>query len=207
MRCVKYSCPRGSFGIFSRDFKLEHLLDFNSKKPKLLLHSCCAPCLTHPLEELRKDFEVTIFFYNPNIHPHEEYEMRLAEAKKYCNGKCEIIEEEYDSKRWFNLTRGLENEPERGKRCQICYEMRLAKTAEVAVERNFHVFATTLSISPHKNAKWLNEIGEQLAEKFGIKHLTADWKKRDGFKKSLTLSRTANLHRQNYCGCAYSIPH
>jgi len=170
----------------------------------LLLHSCCAPCLTHPLEELRKNFKVTIFFYNPNIHPHEEYEMRLTEAKKYCNEKCEIIEEEYDPKLWFKLTKGLENEPERGKRCQTCYEMRLAKTAEVAVKRGFHVFATTLSISPHKNAEWLNEIGERLAEKFDIKYLAADWKKRDGFRRSVELSKKVGLRRQNYCGCIYS---
>jgi len=173
---------------------------------KLLLHSCCAPCLTHPFAELAKDFEVAIFFYNPNIHPREEYEMRLAEAKKYCDKKCKILEGEYDSARWFELARGLENEPERGKRCRICYEMRLAKTAEVAVKEGFQAFATTLSISPHKNAEWLNEIGEQLAEKFGVKYLAADWKKRDGFKKSLAISRKFNLKRQNYCGCTYSIP-
>ena len=171
---------------------------------KLLLHSCCAPCLTHPLEELRKDFEVVIFFYNPNIHPREEYDMRLTEAKKYCNGKCEIIEGKYEVERWFELAKGLEDEPERGSRCRICYEMRLAKTAEVAVKKNFQTFATTLSIAPHKNAKWLNEIGKNLEQKFGVKYLAADWKKRDGFKKPLALSRAANLHRQNYCGCAYS---
>ncbi len=171
---------------------------------KLLLHSCCAPCLTHPLAELQKDFEVTIFFYNPNIHPREEYEMRLAEAKKYCREKCEIIEGNYDSKRWFKLARGLENEPERGSRCRICYEMRLAKTAEVAVKRNFQTFATTLSISPHKNSAWLNEIGKDLEQKFGVKFLESDWKKRDGFKKSLAFSHAANLNRQNYCGCMYS---
>ncbi len=141
--------------------------------------------------------------------------MRLQEAKKYCRGESkdpaqrgkneiEIIEGEYDSERWFELVKGLENEPEKGERCRVCYEMRLAKTAEFAVKNDFQVFATTLSISPHKNSKWLNEIGKNLEQKFEVKFLEADWKKCDGFKKSLELSNAAKLQRQNYCGCAYS---
>ncbi len=171
---------------------------------KLLLHSCCAPCLTHPLAELRKDFDVTLFFYNPNIHPREEYEMRLAEAKKYCAGRCEILEEKYDPENWFAKIRGFENEPERGKRCKICYEMRLAKTAELAAKLGFQFFATTLSISPHKNADWLNEIGRKLSSRHGIDFFEANWKKCDGFRKSVELSAAAELKRQNYCGCVYS---
>lgn len=173
-------------------------------KRKLLLHSCCAPCLTHPLSELQKEFEVVLFFYNPNIHPRAEYDMRLAEAKKYCKGKCEILEETYDPETWFELTKGLENEPERGARCRICYEMRLAKTAAVAAKSGFQTFATTLSISPHKNAEWINALGRELEKRFGVEFLEADWKKRDGFKKSLEISKKSNLKRQNYCGCAYS---
>jgi predicted adenine nucleotide alpha hydrolase (AANH) superfamily ATPase len=176
----------------------------NVKKPKILLHSCCAPCLTHPLEELQKDFEVVLFFYNPNIHPREEYEMRLTEAKRYCLGKCEILEEKYDPEVWFEKIKGFENEPERGARCRICYEMRLAKTAEFAAKSGFQFFATTLSISPHKNADWLNEIGQKLSSKYKIKFLESNWKKCDGFKKSLELSKSANLKRQNYCGCVFS---
>jgi hypothetical protein len=186
----------------------------NLPRKKLLLHSCCAPCLTHPLLELQKDFDVTLFFYNPNIQPREEYEMRLAEAKRYCSGKlvrrslgeggCEILEGNYDSEDWFEKIRGLEDEPERGKRCKICYEIRLAKTAETAAELGFQAFATTLSISPHKNANWLNEIGKDLEQKHGVKYLESDWKKCDGFKKSLALSAEAKLKRQNYCGCVYS---
>ena len=179
---------------------------------KLLLHSYCAPCLTHPLLELQKDFEVTLFFYNPNIHPRTEYEMRLAEAKRYCRGSpaergrkgCEILEGSYDPENWFEKIRGLEDEPERGKRCKICYEIRLAKTAETAAKLGFQTFATTLSISPHKNANWLNEIGKDLEQKYDVKYLESNWKKCEGFKKSLELSAEANLKRQNYCGCIYS---
>ena len=140
--------------------------------------------------------------------------MRLTEAKKYCrkisedstlqNRKIEIIEGEYEDSKWFELAKGHENDPERGERCRICYEMRLAKTAETAAKKGFHAFTTTLSISPHKNSAWLNEIGENLEQKFGVKYLKSDWKKRDGFKQSLEISRKFNLNRQNYCGCTYS---
>ena len=171
---------------------------------KLLLHSCCAPCLTHPLLELQKDFEVTLFFYNPNIHPRTEYEMRLAEAKRYCKDKCEILEGSYDLENWFEKIRGLEDEPERGKRCKICYEIRLAKTAELAAKSAFQFFATTLSISPHKNANWLNEIGRELSIKHGVDFLESNWKKCDGFRKSVEMSAEARLTRQNYCGCIFS---
>ena len=171
---------------------------------RLLLHTCCAPCLTHPLNELEKNYNVTIFFYGPNIHPRKEYEMRLNEAEKFCSGRVKIIPGDYDSERWFELTKGHERDPERGERCRICYEMRLAKTAELAVKEGFQAFATTLSISPHKDADWLNEIGQVLEQKYGVKYLPADWKKYDGFRHSLELSRKAKLQRQNYCGCAYS---
>jgi len=173
-------------------------------KPPLLLHSCCAPCLTHPLAELQKSFEISLFFYNPNIHPRTEYEIRLAEAKRFCEKKCEIIEAEYEDEKWFESTKNLKNEPERGQRCKICYELRLRKTAEYAEKNSFPHFTTTLSISPHKNADWLNEIGENLAKEFDLNFFVADWKKQDGFKKSIALSHAAKLRRQNYCGCVYS---
>jgi epoxyqueuosine reductase len=168
---------------------------------RLLLHTCCAPCLTHPLTELQKNFEVTVFFYNPNIHPCAEYKIRLREAQKYLSGKAKILKGNYEDAHWFELIKGHENDPERGERCRICYEMRLAKTAETAAKSGFHIFTTTLSISPHKNATWLNEIGKLMEQKFSVKYLTADWKKHDGFKKSLKLSKSAGLLRQNYCGC------
>lgn len=124
--------------------------------------------------------------------------------RKYLAGKCEMLEAEYDMENWFEKTRGLENEPERGARCKICYEMRMRKTAEYARENGFEFFTTTLSISPHKNAAWLNEIGKNLEAEFGVKYFEADWKKCDGFKKSLEISREAQLQRQDYCGCIYS---
>ena len=171
---------------------------------KLFLHTCCAPCLTHPLELLEKDYNVTVYFYGPNIHPKTEYEMRLGEAKKYCEDRCKIIEGEYEDQHWFELTKGHEKDPERGERCRICYKIRLEKTADFAAENGFDVFTSTLSISPHKNANWVNEIGTELAGKYKIQYLPANWKKCDGFKKSLELSQKFNLKRQDYCGCAYS---
>jgi len=172
---------------------------------KVLLHTCCAPCSTHPLEELKnKGFEVILFYYNPNIHPREEYEMRVEEAKKYSKNKVEIIEGNYDVEKWFELTKGLEEEPERGKRCEICFETRMRATAEKAKELKFDYFTTTLSISPHKDAKLLNKIGAQLEQELGVKYLEANWKKCDGFLHSLEMSREAKLRRQNYCGCVYS---
>ncbi|MDD3067218.1 MAG: epoxyqueuosine reductase QueH [Candidatus Gracilibacteria bacterium] len=173
-------------------------------KPKLLLHTCCAPCLTHPLQELQKEFEVIAFYYNPNIHPREEYEMRIGEMRKYLAGKCEMLEAEYDAENWFVKTRGFEMEKERGLRCKICYEMRMRKTAQYAKKNGFAAFTTTLSISPHKNSGWLNEIGKALEKELGIRYIEADWKKCDGFKKSLDISRAENLQRQDYCGCIYS---
>lgn len=177
--------------------------------PKLLLHVCCAPCATYPLSQLQKDFEVTAYFYDPNIHPREEYEKRLSEAKKYFSNDrihpaTKLIEAEYDDDRWFALTKGLENEPEKGVRCQICYQMRLEKTAEFASQNSFDYFTAALSVSPHKDAQKINAIGEKMAEKYSVKYFPADWKKRDGFRQSVELSRTANLKRQDYCGCVYS---
>lgn len=175
-----------------------------SRQPKLLLHTCCAPCLTYPLEVLKRDFAVTVYFSNSNIHPRDEYQTRLAEAKRYCETRCEFIEDKYDCEKWFTEIRGFENEPERGERCRICYRLRLAQTAKFAAKNGFEVFATTLSISPHKNANWLNEIGTELAQKFNVKFQESNWKKKGGFQNSITLSREFGLKRQNYCGCIFS---
>ena len=177
----------------------------NYQMSKLLLHSCCAPCLTHPLTKLRKKFAIVVYFYNPNINPRAEYTMRLLETQKYCaKQKCELLKEKYDPENWYSQIRGLEQAPERGQRCQICYRMRLAQTAKIAQKQGFPYFATTLSISPHKNATLLNKIGQALASKYKLKFLEADWKKQDGFRKSVELSTAAGLRRQNYCGCEYS---
>ena len=173
---------------------------------KLLLHVCCAPCCTYPIKKLRNQFDITAYFYGPNIHPEKEYKTRLLEFKNYC-GKHHIkyIEAPYEVEKWFELTKGLENEPERGKRCAICYEMRMRKTAEYASKNNFEYFDTTLSLSPHKDFKLISEIGNKLATEFNVKYFGGNFKKEDGFKKSVEISEKAGLYRQNYCGCVYSV--
>ena len=169
-------------------------------KPKILLHVCCAPCSTQSIEELKKDYDVTLFFYNPNIHPKEEYEKRLNEAKKISKILgLPLIEGEYDKDAWLEAVKGFENEPENGKRCAICYEFRLKKSSEKA--KDFDFFTTTLTISPHKNSEVINEIGSKINHKF----LKKNFKKKDGFRKSIELSKKHNLYRQDYCGCIYSL--
>ena len=176
---------------------------------KVLLHICCAPDATYPVLYLRgRHYNVTGFFYNPNIHPKEEYEKRLGEAKKLSKELYfTLIEGEYDPKtlrKWFALTRGLESEKEGNYRCYLCYKERLEKTAELAKELGFDYFTTTISISPHKRSEWVFEIGEEMANKFNVKFLAADFKKRNGFKSSVILSHFYRLYRQNYCGCIFS---
>lgn len=174
-------------------------------KQKLLLHSCCAPCVTVPVERLRFDYEITCFFYNPNIHPTEEYLKRLEEINNLASQlNVEIIIHQYDSDRWFELTNGWEDEPEGGERCKICFGMRLQETAKYTKKHGFDVFSTTLSISPHKDAILINQIGEKLAEQYQIKFLVANFKKKDGYKLSIELSRKYDLYRQDYCGCVFS---
>lgn len=177
-----------------------------SMKPKLLLHVCCATCGAYVLELLKPDYDIAAYYYNPNIYPKAEYEKRIAEVKQYClKNNLEFIEEKPDQDHWFELTRGHKEDPERGERCGICYKMRLQKTAEYAKANGFDIFGTDLSISPHKNAKKLNEIGEALAKTFGIKYLVSDFKKQDGFKKAMQISCEHNFYRQDYCGCIYSL--
>jgi predicted adenine nucleotide alpha hydrolase (AANH) superfamily ATPase len=177
----------------------------SSQKPKMLLHVCCAPCSSAVLERLRDEFDITGYFYDPNIHPEEEYIRRLEEGRRfYREIGIPLIEAPYDAERWFAKTAEFKEAPEGGIRCEICYDMRLNKAAGFARENNFDIFATVLSISPHKKAEKINNIGRRLAERYGIRFYEADFKKKDGFKRSLELSRRYNLYRQDYCGCIYS---
>ncbi|MDD4352208.1 MAG: epoxyqueuosine reductase QueH [Candidatus Gracilibacteria bacterium] len=172
---------------------------------KLLLHTCCAPCSAYVEQVLRPNFEVSLYYFNPNIHPKAEYQTRLAELKKYA-AKYEInfIEAAYQPETWFAYIKGYEEEPEGGERCRLCYRMRLEATAKYAKENGFEHFTSTLSISPHKKSAWINEIGKELAEKYALNFLEADFKKQDGFKKSCEVSKEEGFYRQTYCGCVYS---
>jgi len=174
-------------------------------KKKLLLHTCCAPCSTTVLERLSGEYEITGYYYNPNIHPAEEYDTRADEARVFYEKKeLPIIEEEYDEGRWHELVKGHEDDPERGERCTICYRMRLERTAEKAAKLGFDTFGTVLSISPHKDVKRINDLGSEIARKAGVSFLIADFKKKDGYRRSMEISREEGLYRQNYCGCIHS---
>ena len=174
-------------------------------KASLLLHICCAPCSPFAIELLQKDYDVTAFFYDPNIHPEEEYRFRLEEMKRFSNEiSLPLVDAEYDVDRWFDKIEGHEMDKEKGERCNLCFDLRLDKTARFAKKNGFLFFATVLSTSPHKDAKMINKIGQILSKKHGIKFLEADFKKRDGFKKSIFMSKKYDLKRQNYCGCIYS---
>jgi predicted adenine nucleotide alpha hydrolase (AANH) superfamily ATPase len=171
-----------------------------------LLHVCCAPDATVAIERLSQDYAVETFFYNPNIHPREEYEKRLAEMRKVAERYgVPLHEGPYDEARWFDLARGLMDEPERGRRCETCFRMRLEATAAFARDRGFQAFAATLTVSPHKDANLVNRLGKEAGERFGVAYLATDLKKKDGFKRSLELSRELALYRQDYCGCLSSL--
>lgn len=179
------------------------------EKKKLLLHACCAPCSSYVLEYLEEQYDITVFYYNPNITEKEEYIKRVNEINRFVSeapfaANVKIIEGEYEPYMFFEISKGLENEPERGKRCYKCYELRMDKTARFAKENCYDVFTTTLSISPHKNAKWLNEIGMRLSEKYQVPYLYSDFKKKNGYTRSIQLSKEYNLYRQDYCGCVFS---
>jgi predicted adenine nucleotide alpha hydrolase (AANH) superfamily ATPase len=181
----------------------------NQKVPTLLIHSCCAPCSSYCLELLSSYFKITVFYYNPNIYPAEEYQMRSMEQKRFCEsfpGKYPItfVEGKYDTNEFYEMAKGLEQAKEGGERCYKCYELRLRKTCEYAKAHDFDFFTTTLSISPMKNAKWLNEIGGKLEEEYKISYLYSDFKKKNGYKRSIQLSAEYNLYRQSFCGCIYS---
>ncbi len=189
---------------------LEQIKDLKIK-PKLLLHSCCAPCSSSVIERLISFFDITILYYNPNIEPKEEYEKRKLEQKiflKLLNDKnnygIKFLDCDYDNDKFKKMALGLEDVKEGGQRCFKCYKLRLEYTAQKASKLEYDYFGTTLSISPYKNAIKLNEIGLSLEQEYQIKYLVADFKKRDGYKKSIELSKQYNLYRQNYCGCIYS---
>lgn len=177
--------------------------------PKLLVHSCCAPCSSYVLEYLNPYFDITVLYYNPNISPKEEYEKRKAEQIRLINELSKdkpisFFDCDYDGDTYETSIKGYESEPEGGLRCKICFSLRLDKTAKFAQTEGFDYFVTTLSISPLKNAALLNEIGFNLAEKYDVKYLPSDFKKREGYKRSIELSKKYNLYRQNFCGCIYS---
>lgn len=177
--------------------------------PSLLLHSCCAPCSSYCIEEVSPHFATTVFYYNPNIDTDEEYEHRKSEqqrfiAEKVWQNPVSFVGCDHDKDDFLKIAKGLENVPEGGERCFACYRLRLEKTAKYAKENGFTYFGTTLSVSPLKNAQKLNEIGLELQEKYGVKFLPSDFKKRGGYLKSIEFSREYGLYRQNYCGCEYS---
>jgi len=189
--------------------KCEEIINSLDTKKTLLLHSCCAPCSSYVISYLANYFNITILYYNPNIYPYEEYEKRKEEQInliKKLENNIEILDCDYENDKYNDLIKGLENEPERGNRCTICYKMRIEKTAFLAKKNNYDFFCTTLSVSPHKNANLINEIGQDLEKEYQIKWLYSDFKKKDGYKKSIELSKKYNLYRQDYCGCIYSKP-
>lgn len=178
-------------------------------RPRLLLQSCCGPCSSYVLEALTPFFDVTVLYYNPNIQPREEYELRLLNQKKIIaelptSSAVSILACEYDGKAYDTAVRGLESEPEGGKRCTVCFRLRLEETARQAREHGFDWFCTTLTVSPHKDAERLNQIGKAMGEKYGVPFLPSDFKKREGYKRSIQLSKEYNLYRQEYCGCLFS---
>lgn len=193
--------------------ELDGIIDRLPQNPpkKLLLHSCCAPCSSYVLEYLSQYFEIILFYYNPNISREEEYNKRVAELKSllarvHYHYPVTLIEGKYEPERFYEIAKGLEQEPERGRRCYECYKLRLLETAKLSRELGTDYFTTTLSISPMKNADWLNEIGEELAEEYALHYLPSDFKKKGGYQRSIELSHLYGLYRQNYCGCIFSLP-
>ena len=190
--------------------KLIDRLQEDGRVPKLLLHSCCAPCSSYVLEYLSDFFEITVFYYNPNIFPENEYTKRILEQQTLihemtCKHPVSFLAGNYDRNRFFDIAKGLEHLKEGGERCFRCYELRLEEAAKLAKEGDFDYYTTTLSISPLKNAEKLNEIGVCIGDKYGVKYLQSDFKKKNGYKRSIELSREYGLYRQDYCGCEYSF--
>ena len=192
--------------------KMEEIIKKNcstDRVPKLLLHSCCAPCSSYCLETLAKYFSITVYYDNPNIYPEEEYWMRVKEQQRFIREfpaahTISFAEGDYDPQRFYDMARGMEEVKEGGIRCRKCYELRLRDTAEYAAAHDFDFFTTTLSISPMKNAAWLNEIGEQLEKEYHVAYLYSDFKKKNGYKRSTEISKEYHMYRQYYCGCVYS---
>ena len=192
--------------------ELDKIIDRNKREdalPSLLLHSCCAPCSSYTIEYLSDYFKITVLYYNPNISPREEYEKRKAEQIRLINSlpvknRVDFLDCDYDSREFFDIAKGYESCKEGGERCFRCYELRLREAAKKAREEGFDYFCTTLSISPLKNAQRINEIGLKLQGEYGVMWLPSDFKKREGYKRSIELSREYNLYRQSFCGCVFS---
>lgn len=192
--------------------ELDRVIEANQRLgivPRLLLHVCCAPCSSYCLEYLSNYFDITVYYYNPNISKKEEYEYRLSEEKRFISIKefkypVKLTESEYRPEDFFAAVKGLEKEPEGGARCKECFRLRLEASAKKAKEQGFDYFTTTLTISPLKNAALLNEIGAEMGERYGVKWLYSDFKKKEGYKRSIELSKEFDLYRQNYCGCVFS---
>ena len=184
------------------------LQSLGGSRPRLLLHACCGPCSSAVLEQLCQYFDITILYYNPNIWPAAEYRRREEELERFVAAAhplgVTVVEDRYDPEEFYAAARGLEAEPERGARCTACYRLRMRRAAAYAAANGFDWFATTLSISPHKDAERINQIGQELAAAFGVPHLPSDFKKKNGYLRSLQLSAEYGLYRQDYCGCVYS---
>jgi len=178
-------------------------------REKLLLHVCCAPCSSRVLELLTKHFDIEVYYYNPNITDKDEYIKRLRELQRFlveapfAKG-VECVDGGFSPEQFFEMSKGLENEPEKGARCYKCYELRMRNAAKYAKDNGFNLFTTSLSISPHKNAAWINEIGDLCSKKYDIGYMYSDFKKKNGYARSIELSKEYNLYRQDYCGCIFS---
>ena len=184
-------------------------LDPLGEAPRLLLHSCCGPCSSAVIEELSRYFKITVFYYNPNIYPPEEYYLRSREQERFISEfpakyPVSFVEGAYDTERFYDMAKGLEEEPERGARCVKCYRLRLEEAARYASENGFSFFTTTLSISPQKDSQVLNAIGGELADEYNVRYLYSDFKKKDGYLRSTKLAAQYGMYRQDYCGCEYS---
>lgn len=190
------------------DKVLEEIINKLDHKPKLLLHSCCGPCSSYVITYLKDYFDITILYYNPNIEPYEEYEKRKTEQIKLINElnipSLSLMDTEYENNIYREYVKGYEDNPEGGSRCHLCYELRLKKTVELAKINGFEYFGTTLTVSPYKNASILNMLGEKLSKEYNVLWLYSDFKKKDGYKKSIELSKKYELYRQDYCGCLFS---
>ena len=189
--------------------KLIEKLEQTKEVPRLLLHSCCAPCSSYVLEYLSRYFEITVFYFNPNIAPEEEYRKRVEEQRRLIEQlpavhPIQFEEGRYVPEEFYSRVRGLEKEPEGGSRCRVCFEMRLEEAARLASEGGYDYYTTTLSISPLKNAQILAEVAMEMGEKWGVQWLPSDFKKKEGYKRSIQLSSEYDLYRQNYCGCIFS---
>ena len=190
--------------------KLLAQLEAEQRVPSLLIHSCCAPCSSYVLEYLSEYFKITVFYYNPNIYPESEYTKRIAEQQKLIRDMefrypVSFLAGEYDKEKFYEMAAGMEDLKEGGARCMKCYELRFSEAARQAVAGGFDYFTTTLSISPMKNAQKLNEIGLRVGEEYGVKYLVSDFKKKNGYKRSIELSKEYGLYRQDYCGCEFSM--